>query len=415
LNDHPMIFSGDHVLDDFVEYCRQYHHERFLLVTDRNTWQALGARVEQTIRGNVWDLLHVMLNPEKLHTDDVSITRVLAQYDATPRLFVSVGSGTITDITRFTAHRSQNEFVCFPTAASVDAYTSRSSPTTIGDLKGSITCSVPKAIFTDIPTIVASPQFLTASGFADLVSKFTSSSDWKYTHMIWDVDFDEGIYLRALGAAQHGAKVAEGIARHDAASMAEMMEGQYESGSCMADFGNSAPASGGEHHIAHIWEMMFHWEGREGLYHGNAVGVATIFEAEWYERLHTLSKEEAATLLERARIPGRKEQEAAIRVALPQIAEELIRGNPILMQLTESQVLKRVRARILEHWGEIQSIAGNVPTTEQFRAWFKLLGAPTTPQELGLTARQVDTAVNLGHYLRERFSINVIRTLFGWQ
>ncbi len=47
--------------------------------------------------------------------------------------------------------------------------------------------------------------------------------------------------------------------------------------------------------------------------------------------------------------------------------------------------------------------------------WLKLLGAPTTAAELDITAEQVETAKNYGLYLRERFSMNIIRKLFGWE
>ena len=135
--------------------------------------------MHQAVQQQGWDVIYLILDPEGLHADGTTLTRVLNAYDAVPRLFVAVGSGTITDTVRFTSHRSQNQFVSFPTAASVDAYTSINAPVTIGRLKGSIYCHAPIAIFTDLPTICESPKFLTASGFGDLISKLTSSSDWK--------------------------------------------------------------------------------------------------------------------------------------------------------------------------------------------------------------------------------------------
>jgi glycerol dehydrogenase-like iron-containing ADH family enzyme len=47
-------------------------------------------------------------------------------------------------------------------------------------------------------------------------------------------------------------------------------------------------------------------------------------------------------------------------------------------------------------------------------AWIKSLGGPVTAQELGVTPEQARIAKDYGLYLRERFSINIIRTLFGW-
>ncbi len=414
MSEHMPIMIGNNVIEKFVEFCQKNQYEKFLIVADENTARVLGDRVCQAVKQHRWDAVYQVLDPEGLHTDGTTLTRVLSAYDAVPRLFVAVGSGTITDTVRFTSHRSQNQFVSFPTAASVDAYTSENASVTVGHLKGSIYCHAPIAIYTDLPTICASPKFLTASGFGDLISKLTSSSDWKISYLIWGSDFDEAIYAKALRAGQRAAEVVDGICTADPESMAAMMEGQFASGFCMADFGNSAPASGGEHHIAHIWEMMFHWGEKEGLYHGQAVGVAAIMSAEWYQRLKALSCKDAEDLLKKTKIPPRSVQIAAVEKNLPQIAEELIGSDPIYMQLSDPAKFKRICERILDRWDEIQATAANVPEPSAIRAWIKSLGGPVTPQELSVTKEQVEIAVDYGLYLRERFSINIIRKLFGW-
>jgi len=412
--EHMPIMIGDKAIEKFIEFCQQKQYEKFMIVADKNTAHALGDSVFQAVKQKGWDVIYHVLDPEGLHTDETTLTRVLNAYDAIPRLFVAVGSGTITDTVRFTSHRSQNQFVSFPTAPSVDAYTSKNAPVTISHLKGSIYCHAPIAIFTDLPIICASPKFLTASGFGDLISKLTSSSDWKMSYLIWDADFDEEIYASGLRAGQRAAEVVDGIRTADPESMTAMMEGQFASGFCMADFGNSAPASGGEHHIAHVWEMMFHWEKKEGLYHGHAVGVAAIICAEWYQRLKALSRKGAGDLLERSEIPSRSTQIAAIEKNLPRIAGELIESNPIYLQLSDPAKFKSIRERILDRWDVVQATAEVVPDPNAIRAWIKSLGGPITPQELGVTKEQVEIAINYAHYLRERFSINIIRKLFGW-
>ena len=408
------ILIGDKAIEKFIEFCHQKDYEKFMIVADENTARTLGDRVCQAVKQEGWDAIYHVLDPEGLHADGTTLTRVFNAYDAVPRLFVAVGSGTITDTVRFTSHRSQNQFVSFPTAASVDAYTSQNAPITVGYLKGSIYCHAPIAVFTDLPTICASPKLLTASGFGDLISKLLSSSDWKMSHLIWGTDFDEEIYARALRAGERAAEVVDGICTADPNSMAAMMEGQFASGFCMADFGNSAPASGAEHHISHIWEMMFHWEEKEGLYHGHAVGVAVIICAEWYQRLKALSRGGAEDLLKRTKIPPRGVQIAAIEKNLPHIAEELIESDPIYLQLSHPPKFKRIRERILDRWDEVQAAAASVPDPDEIRAWIKSLGGPVAPHELGLTKEQVEIAVDYGLYLRERFSINIIRKLFGW-
>ena len=166
MSEHMPIYVGDKAIEEFIAFCKKGNYEKFILIADENTYRVLGEQVYQAMQAQGWDVQLEVLNPDHLHTDDFSITRVLATYDAQSRLFVAVGSGTITDVTRFTSHRTRNSFVSFPTAASVDAYTSRNAPATVGGLKGSIYCHAPIAIFTDLKTICESPRFLTASVLA---------------------------------------------------------------------------------------------------------------------------------------------------------------------------------------------------------------------------------------------------------
>jgi glycerol-1-phosphate dehydrogenase [NAD(P)+] len=408
------IYMGDKAIGEFIAFCKKEGFKKFFLIADENTFGVLGKHALQAMESQDWDVEHIVLDPEHLHTNELALTRVLAAYDAQPRLFVAVGSGVITDVTRFTSSRSRNPFVSFPTAASVDAYTSQSSSVAISGMKKSYYCQTPAAIFTDIPTICASPAFLTASGFADSIAKFTSSADWKITHLVWGASFDEAIYQRALGAARRTSGAVEAIKHATTAGMTDLMKSQYESGSCMADFGESAPASGGEHHISHMWDMMLAWAGQERHLHGNTVGVAMVFEARWFERLRALSKADAERLLDQVEIPGREMQEKRIREQVPQIAEEIIAGDPIYMQLSDKHVFEKTRKHLLEHWDEIQSIAANVPDEKQILGWMKMLDAPTTPADLGLSQDQVELALEYGLYLRKRFSMNLLRKLLGW-
>jgi len=409
------IYSGDQAVASFLEMCAQQGWESFFLIADHNTYRVLGEEVHQALQGTGRDVELVLLNPEGLHADSVAVSRVLAKYDANPRIFVGVGSGTITDITRFTSHRSRNDFISFPTAGSVDAYTSKNAAMTIGEMKGSIYCHAPIAIFTDIPIIMNAPDKMTASGVADLLGKFTSGADWRMSKLLWDADFNQEIYDRLFENAQRIARNVDGISNRLTDSMSELMACQYESGFCMADFGNSAPASGGEHHIGHAWEMLFHWKGREGLQHGDAVGVAMLFEAHWYEQLRSLSLQRATEMLQHLSIPSSDEQEKILREGMPMIAEDIINSHPIYMQLSGDPAKRlSIRERIIDQWDEVQSIAATVPPVEQLRDWLITVGAPTSTAELGLSDEQAQLGYEFGHYLRERFSINLMRKLFGW-
>lgn len=407
------IYTGENAVEAGVEFCRANGFTRFLLVADENTWRALGERVDAALRARGWDVICVRLDPENLHADELSAARLLAAYDAADRLFVAVGSGSMTDLTRFVSQRTRNPFICFPTAASVDAYTSVNAPITIGGYKGSITCSVPVGIFTDLPTVCAAPQRMTASGFSDMLSKFLTAADWKLTHLLWDAPYDEAIYKRVDACARYGVSGAAGIGKAEPGAVKALMETHYESGFCMVDWGSSAPCSGAEHHISHVWEMMDQWAGREGLLHGEGVGVAGIRCAAWYEQLRALTREEALRRLEANPVPSRAQQEAALRRDLPLVSEEIIHNNPYMLQMTDTRVWEAVKQRFAERWQEIQAVAAKIPPASQYEAWVRQAGAPASPQEAGLDDEQARIGFEYGHYVRDRFSISIVRQLLG--
>ena len=131
--DRMPIYVGDQAIEEFISFCQRKKYDKFLVVADDNTYKALGGRVLHSLQQAGWDVQLALLHAQGLHADSHAISRVLAVYDGSPRVFVAVGSGTITDIVRFISHRSRNEFVAFPSAASVDAYTSHNAAISIAD------------------------------------------------------------------------------------------------------------------------------------------------------------------------------------------------------------------------------------------------------------------------------------------
>ena len=68
---------------------------------------------------------------------------------------------------------------------------------------------------------------------------------------------------------------------------------------------------------------------------------------------------------------------------------------------------------ILTQWTQVQEIAAALPSAEQLRDWLRLVGCPSDGQEIGLSAAEVALALECGHYLRNRFTINKLWFLLG--
>ncbi|MEZ4660505.1 MAG: iron-containing alcohol dehydrogenase [Caldilineaceae bacterium] len=187
------IYIGPTAIESLIQYCRRVNHGRLLMVADRNTYAALGQRVEDALRNASFDLKTVLLTSDEVVADAHNILQILIAANNEGRTFLAVGSGTITDLTRFTSHRTGVPFIAMPTAPSVDGFTSIGAPTIVRGVKKTLVSQPPAAIFVDIETLAGAPQRLLAAGFGDMMGKFTSAADFRLGRLLWDEPYDEEI------------------------------------------------------------------------------------------------------------------------------------------------------------------------------------------------------------------------------
>lgn len=401
-----------HATAHLLDYCQAHAITKLALVADQNTYRVLGQAVETRLREAGFDLASVVFTGDEVIADAHHILQILVSVDRAPRTYLAVGSGTLTDITRFVSWRTGNPFIGMPTAPSVDGFTSLGAPLILGGVKTTLLTQPPSAIFADLDTLAAAPRAMIAAGFGDMLGKFTSAADWRLGHLLWDEPFDEAIAQRTLAAALHCAEQSAAIGAGSPAGVRALMEGLIESGYTMLDLGNSRNASGAEHHYSHYWEMQLLQEGRPAILHGAKVGVATVLVAAMYDRIKGLSRAEVADLLEASALPPREAEIAGIEAAYGEMAPAVVAGQLAFLDLSETQY-DALKARILDHWPEIVAIAAQVPPAEEIAAKLHEVGGPTTVAELGLTAAEQANAEAYGHYLRPRFTVRKLARVLG--
>ena len=406
------VYIGRKAAENLVEYCRQNRLEKFLLVADERTYAALGQVVEAAITSSGFDVKTTVLSGQEVIADAHHVMQVLLDVDGEDRTFLAVGSGTITDITRFVSHRLKTNFISLPTAPSVDGFTSIGAPMIIAGLKETIIAQPPIAIFADLPTLEQAPKDLIASGFGDMVGKFTSVADWRLGHLLWGEPFDEVIAQRSYMAAERCVRNAAEIGQATEAGIRALIEGLIESGMCMLDFGSSRPASGAEHHCSHYWEMRLLQEGRPAVLHGAKVGVASILIAKIYDELRQMPEARVSELVADAQLPTLDEEVARIESAYGATAAEVIAAQRAFLDITPAE-FRDLGQRIVQEWPHIQEIARTVPSAEELGSVLRLAGAATKPEELGLGEDEVGMALEYGHYLRNRFTVRKLNYLCG--
>lgn len=97
------------------EFLRNGNYHSCAVISDIRTHKVLGARVEEILRGEVSDLRQVRFDQDELLADERTIFKAFRALPGPMELLISAGSGTITDITRFVAHRTGAAFLAMPT------------------------------------------------------------------------------------------------------------------------------------------------------------------------------------------------------------------------------------------------------------------------------------------------------------
>jgi glycerol-1-phosphate dehydrogenase [NAD(P)+] len=406
------IYCGEEAIARLIQYNKSRQLDRFLLICDENTRAALGRKVEAALQDCGWNVQTVVLAGPEVIADEEAIVQVLFEASAEDRMYLAVGSGTITDVTRFCSHRTRNPFISLPTAPSVDGYTSIGAPLVIRRVKTTAITHPPVAVFADLQTLCEAPPDMVAAGFGDLLGKYTSLADWQLGALLWDEPYDPAIARRIQRTLESCASSAAEVGRASAVGITRLMEGLLESGLCMLDFGETRPASGSEHHISHFWEMKLLQEHRPAILHGAKVGVSTVLAARRYETVRGLTQEDIADRLATASLPDWDDEIASIRAAYGAPAGQVIASYRSFRQALEAS-FDTLKQRIKSRWGEVQGIAAGVPPAQEIIDLLEQVGGPTEPWALGLSEDEKQQALEFSHYLRNRFTVSVLGRVLG--
>src|SRR5665213_1841894 len=277
--DIEMVVISDTAIDELVSYGERHSWSRPFVVMDANTEEVLGGEVIEALRGR--SMLPESLSfPERsgLLADAKSVERLEdALRSSTPDAVIAVGSGVVTDVTRFVTHRLGSEFVSVPTAASMDGYASSVAAMQFDGMKTTSSAIAPSAIFADPRVIARAPREMTRSGIGDLLGKASAHIDWHLSHGLWAEPLCEVVERRVADPMVHVASHVREILEQSPEGVEQLLRGLVESGIAMTMVGSSRPASGCEHHASHFWDLQASLGRQLHAPHGLQVGYATHF------------------------------------------------------------------------------------------------------------------------------------------
>ncbi len=376
------------------------------VICDRATREAAADRVVDLLRRSGHQPRSLVV-PDgaagRPHADErnlQTVERALAGCD----LAVSVGSGTLTDLTKLASYRLGLPFFAVATAASMNGYASAIAAITVRGLKRTIACAQPRAIVADLSILGRAPAELNASGFGDLSSKPTSLADFRLAGRLRGDYYCPVAERVVYGAEARAAGSAEGVKRGDPEAMSALVEALILSGISMKLVGSSGPASGGEHLISHLLDMTAAEQVRRENWHGAQVGVCTLITAALYERIGEMDPESLDIDALVSRRPDRAALERGIRERHGARASEVI--EQCLNKELSDQQLREELADLIESWTGIwESLADTLRSPALVRERLQAAGAPVTLRQLGVTREQMRESLLAAREIRDRFSV----------
>lgn len=395
---------GRDAIEKFNHFIGKKKLDDFLLLTDQNEYKVLGRRVQKSIQRLKKNLEVIILDGNPVKADEEYIVRVFKRLGDKKRMFVSVGSGTITDITRFVAFRTRSDFISLPTAPSMDGYAASGSSLTLEGLKQTVYSRPPLAIFADLDVLCKAPRPMISAGFGDTFGKYSALADWKLANLLWGEKIDFSIAGRVAKSLDTCSKLVENLDELWEENIRALMEALIEVGICMYLAGTTRPASGAEHSLSHFWEMKLMREGRPVNFHGTKVGFAELLISKQYERLRKISKDEAVHLIKSTSKPILVQEKVYILNSYGKQAEQVLTLQDRFLNISEMEFNKK-QSEILDKWDEIQEIANSVPPPEKISDLLTKVGLPTNPDLINLNEKDIEQALLFAHYARNAFTI----------
>lgn len=371
---------------------------KLLFVADNNTLKASEGIVE-ALESEGFVLKKIIYDNMKYAK--VESVNELKAFSSDIDGIISVGTGSLNDICRVTAHDLKKRFCIFATAPSMDGFASDTAPIIENNFKNSWKASQPEVILADTKILAASPAELKAAGFGDMVAKYIGLCDWRIANVLIDEYYCPAVAKLTEEAIEKIVALADKVQGNDEEAAGAIMEALVLSGLAMKLALSSRPASGAEHVVSHYLECYKLARGIWPEFHGKKVGVASVF----VNRLYRNIADRVETIAPHA---DNTNWEEVYKAFSPEQLDEVKRiNNPTITDKVDVTRLK-------ESWQKIREIIyETLPTDEQLKSIMDKAGAPYTLDQINVSEELFNQSLRFHPYMRYRILLTRLMPMLG--
>lgn len=378
-----VIESGKGVVSTLINHIDSFGAVHPYIISDINTEKAAGEKVKEMIAESGKTFTACLFNCEKPVPDEKSVGYAVMNCQPDCDIIISIGSGVLNDIGKILANITGKPYILVATAPSMDGFASMSSSMELDNLKISMPSKAADVVIGDTDILRTAPDILLKAGLGDMLAKYISICEWKYSQFITGEYYCEKVASLVRKALKICTDNAEALMQRDENAVKAVFEGLVLSGMAMNIAGCSRPASGTEHYFSHIWDMRSLSFGSAVSYHGINCAVGTRESYYLYRKLvNTVpDKEKALAYAKDFDLDAWNEK---LRGFIGPGSEPMIKAEKTDGKYNPVNHAKRLE-NIINNWDLIISvIREELPDEECFNRIYSSAKIPACPEEIGL-------------------------------
>ena len=380
-----------------------------VVIADGNTWALAGDAVTASLLEAGVSLEEPLVFPASPtvyagYENVVVVREWLARGDACA---VSIGSGTLNDLTKLASGELGRPYLNVCTAASMDGYAAFGAAISKDGFKITRNCPAPRALVADMRLLATAPQRMLANGYGDLIEKFPGGADWIVADELGIEPIDQHTWSMVQDPLRAALGDPEALLAGDLGALQGLTDEIMLSGLAIQAHQSSRPGSGAGHNFSHQWEMEGHgldWD--PPLSHGAKVGLGTLAVSALYDLALGLDLADVDAAAVQAHWPTPEQNEQRVRALhdVPVISDAAVTQS-MGKYLPAAEVPARI-ATIKDAWPRIvERCRAQLWTADEVRDHLQRIGGVRHPAQIDISMAKLHRTYLQAQTIRSRYTI----------
>ncbi len=390
------------------ELAHNLSEPHIVLVADETTWNLAGKAVEEsfTKAGVTVDERLIFPAQPPVYADYHTVGEVEKLLKGHPHAFAcSIGSGTLSDVTKLASGECARPYMHVCTAASMDGYAAYGAAVSKDGFKITRSCPAPRALVADLAIMRTAPAFMNANGYGDMIEKFPGGADWIVADAVGVEKIDRDVWNLVQPPLRAKLAHPAGVRRGDVDALRGLVELSMLSGLAIQAHHSSRPGSGAGHNFSHQWEMEgYGLDWPLPLSHGAKVAIGSVAMAALYDAVLSSDLTARKGSIEEWLSPEENAQRVRLLHPIPAIREAAVEQS--MAKYVPREDIAQRQQTILHVWPDLkEKLRAQMPTALDMKEMLTKAGSFYHPAQIGISLTKLHTTYYQAQTIRSRYTV----------